>query len=152
MKEGTLSGKMARRVRDRGGWCRKVHGGTYGAGWPDLMGVYKGLALCIEVKMPGRENTVTELQAETLANLRKAGALAFVLTSMKQLNHLLDAIDRATEWPVTELGIGNQLDRLGREAKERLKYGFDAKSGTLEQRLGPSGSRPVPTRWDREAA
>src|ERR1700748_1919030 len=151
MKEGTLAGKMARRVRDRGGWCRKVHGGTYGAGWPDLVGAYKGLFLAIEVKMPGKENTVTELQAATLEGLRAAGAIAVVLTSMKQLNHLLDAIDRASEWPVTELGVGNTLERIGREARERREHGFDAKTGTLEQRLAVPRSRPAPSRW-KEAA
>lgn len=147
MKESTLSEKMARRVRDRGGWCRKVHGGTYGAGWPDLMGVYKGLSLCIEVKLPGRENTLTDLQAGTLAGLREAGAVALVLTSMKQLNHVLDVIDRASEWPVTELGVGNTLERIGREARERLKYKLDAKSGTIEQRTRITSGRPAPSRW-----
>lgn len=136
MKEGTLSGKMARRVRDRGGWCRKVHGGTYGAGWPDLMGVYKGLALCIEVKLPGKENTVTELQAETLAGLRAAGAVALVLSSMRQLNHVLDCIDIASTWPVTDFGPDVVVKRIAREARERRVHGYPRGIGTLEYRMG----------------
>lgn len=134
MKEGTLSGKMARRVRDRGGWCRKVHGGTYGAGWPDLMGVYKGIALCIEVKLPGKERTVTELQAETLRDLQAAGALALVLTSMRQLNHVLDCIDVASIWPVVDFGPNVVLKRIGREAKERIKYNLPRGVETIKAR------------------
>lgn len=134
MKEGTLSGKMARRVRDRGGWCRKVHGGTYGAGWPDLMGVYKGLALCIEVKLPGKEKTLTELQAETLSNLREAGALAFVLTSVRQLDHVLDCIDIASTWPIVDFGPEVVVKRIGQEAQERITHKLPRGVETIQAR------------------
>jgi hypothetical protein len=135
MKESTLSAKMARRVRDRGGWCRKVAGGPYGAGWPDLVGVYKGLFLGIEVKLPTTRNTVTDLQAATMAEMRAAGALALMLSSVRQLDHLLDCIDVASTWPVTDFGPYVVLKRIGREAQERLQHGYAPGISTLEQRF-----------------
>ncbi len=95
MRESDLSAKMAKRVRDRGGWCRKVASGPYGAGWPDLVGCHCNMFLGLEVKLPGKENTLTDLQRATLADLRSAGAVACMVTSMKQLDYVLDCMERA---------------------------------------------------------
>lgn len=95
MKESALSAKMAKRVRERGGWCRKVAGGPYGAGWPDLIGVYRGVMLGLEVKLPTTRNTVTDLQRATLEGMRAAGAVAPMVSSMKGLDYVLDCIDKA---------------------------------------------------------
>jgi hypothetical protein len=124
MKESTLSGKLAKRVRDRGGWCRKVHGGPYGAGWPDLIGCYRGLFLAIETKLPTTRNTVTDLQRATLDDLRKAGAVAVVISSVRQLDHVLNSIDVASTWPVTDFGPRVVLKRMGREARERREHRY----------------------------
>ena len=48
---------------------------TSGEGEPDLVGSYKGYAVAIEVKQPGKHPT--NLQMVRLSQWRKAGAIAF---------------------------------------------------------------------------
>lgn len=93
MTEATLSKKIAKRIRDRGGWARKVHGGPNGSGWPDIVGTYRGHFLGLETKLPGKERNVTQLQAETLKGIAAAGGVARVVTSVGQVDRLLDRID-----------------------------------------------------------
>lgn len=94
MSEANLNSNMAATIRKRGGWARKMQAGLAGAGLPDVIGVYRGVTLFLEGKLPGKENTLTKLQAETLAQAKKAGAVARVITSTDQVKKLLDAIDR----------------------------------------------------------
>ena len=115
MTEAALSAKLAKRVRDRGGWCRKVAGGIYGAGWPDLVGCHRDVFLGLEVKLPGKESTLTDLQRATLTDLRSAGAVACMVTSMKQLDHVLDCIDKAQ--PFTGSTV---VGMLRKEARQRV--------------------------------
>jgi len=122
MKEGALSAKMAKRVRERGGWMRKVAGGPYGAGWPDNVGVYRGVMLAIEVKLPSKERTLTALQAQTLEDLRKAGAVALMLTSVRQLEHVLDCIDQASRWGFGTLRTTQTVERLAVQARLRCEH------------------------------
>lgn len=72
-------------------YARKVHGGAYGTnGEPDLDICLKGRAIKLEVKAPGRENTVTEMQFKALAKWGKAGAIVGVVTSLEEVKELLD--------------------------------------------------------------
>lgn len=95
MTEANLSKALAKLIRDRGGWCRKTHGGPHGAGWPDLVGVYKGYPLWLETKLPGKEKNLTVLQAKVLSEAGTAGAVARVVTSRDDVRRILDMIDRA---------------------------------------------------------
>ncbi len=92
--ESTLTKRMRLRIVKRGGWARKTHGGPQGAGWPDLVCIYRGYPVMLEVKLPGREKTLTTLQRVTLEKMREAGALAFCVTTIAQVDLILDAIDR----------------------------------------------------------
>ena len=61
---------------------------TYGSpfqrkGLPDIIGCVNGFFIGIEVKVPGRENTLTELQKDTLDEIQKAGGIAFMTTSVE---------------------------------------------------------------------
>lgn len=94
MSESSLSKNIAAAIRKRGGWARKTHGGPVMAGWPDVVGVYRGYALWWEVKLPDKEKNLTVLQAAVLEEAGKAGAIARVITSVAQGNKILDAIDR----------------------------------------------------------
>ena len=91
--ESNLSKKLARRIRDRGGWARKIAGGPASAGLPDIVGCYKRYGLWIETKLPGKERTLTALQAATLADIKRAGGIAVMITTMAQLDRVLDRID-----------------------------------------------------------
>lgn len=95
MNESALSKKIAKRIRDHGGWARKIAGGPGQAGLPDILGCYRGHALGLEVKVPGRENTVTDLQAKTLEAMARGGAITAVVTTVQQVDRIIDRIDRS---------------------------------------------------------
>lgn len=66
-----------------GSFVVKVHGGMYQqAGLPDLLAIVEGRVFGLEVKVPGREDTLTPRQAATLAAMRKAGAKATMVSSV----------------------------------------------------------------------
>lgn len=74
-----------------GAFVVKIHGnGFQRAGLPDLVGAVEGRYVGIEVKLPGKEDTTTTLQAATLAEIRKAGGIAFVSTSVTDTLDILE--------------------------------------------------------------
>ncbi len=67
----------------------KTHGGQFGtAGEPDLIGSYKGKALGIEVKRPGKK--ATRLQDLFLKKLQAAGAIAFIAYNLEDAKKKLN--------------------------------------------------------------
>lgn len=95
MNEAALTAKMARRMRDRGAWARKIAGGPTQAGLPDVLASYRGHFIGLEVKMPGKEHNVTTLQQQTLDSMRDAGGITAVVTTVGQVDRILDRIDKA---------------------------------------------------------
>jgi hypothetical protein len=90
--EGKLSGKIMDAWRKRGAFCYKVHGSEYQpAGIPDISGVYKGLSIWCETKMPG--NKPSMVQWKQIRDLRRAGALVVVAYSVTDAVQMLDHID-----------------------------------------------------------
>ncbi len=70
-------------------WFLKIHGGPMQrAGLPDLFVIYKGRTFGIELKRPGKKPT--KLQQHTLSEMEKAGATTAVVTSVDQLQGLLE--------------------------------------------------------------
>jgi len=61
------------------------------AGWPDIIGAYKGRFIGVEVKRPGLK--ATKLQEFKLNELRQAGAFVCVATSVVEVELLLDSVD-----------------------------------------------------------
>lgn len=53
-------------------------------GLPDIVGVYRGRGFGLEVKRPGKRNTLTPLQAKTLRDIRDAGGIGFLVTSVDE--------------------------------------------------------------------
>lgn len=96
MKESVLTKKMVERLKSRGAWARKIHGNMYTAGLPDIIGCYEGVCLALEVKVPGRERTLTELQKKTLDNVEKAGGIGRMVTEVDEMDEICDEIDE--EW------------------------------------------------------
>lgn len=77
----------------------KTHGGPMQKrGIPDIMGCIDGKFVAIEVKVPGKENTLSELQKEALEQISNAGGLAFMSTSVE------DTISTVKNW----LGVGGE--------------------------------------------
>lgn len=61
----------------------------------DVAFIYRGYGGGLEVKLPGKEGNVTKLQAETLQAMRAAGGIGVVVTSVREVDAVLDSIDRA---------------------------------------------------------
>lgn len=93
MTESDLSKKIAKHIRDRGGWARKIAGGPASAGLPDIVSCYRGYGIWIETKLPGKERTLTALQKATLDSIKAAGGIAVMVTSVKDVTRILDRID-----------------------------------------------------------
>lgn len=71
----TLRGKV-------GGFWIKQHGSQYSQqGVPDLIGCVRGVFFGLEVKVPGKEDTLTPLQSETLDTINAEGGFAKTVTS-----------------------------------------------------------------------
>jgi hypothetical protein len=70
-----------------GCYARKMHGGPYSAGLPDVFCCYQGHLLALEVKRPG--GRLTALQAAELDRWRAAGATAAVVTSWADVERVL---------------------------------------------------------------
>lgn len=72
------------------GFYFKTHGGPYQkAGLPDIMGVHRGRFIGVEIKCPGKEGELTDLQAKILDSISRAGGIAFMATSPQQVDQLL---------------------------------------------------------------
>lgn len=60
-------------------------GGLYRTvGLPDIVGVYKGRFIGLEVKLPGKENTLTERQKFILKEIELNGGIAEMVTSVDE--------------------------------------------------------------------
>jgi Holliday junction resolvase len=92
--EAQLSRNIVKALRKRGAFAFKVFGGHYQrAGLPDVILCYRGRFVGLEVKLPGRESTLTDIQAHTLEEVRKAKGVARLITSVKEAEELLDLLD-----------------------------------------------------------
>lgn len=82
------------RIRERGGVCVKRAAGPHSPkGLADVTGCYRGRTIVLEVKLPGRERTLTEIQRDRLDEWRDAGAEAEMVTTPEQVDVILDRID-----------------------------------------------------------
>lgn len=83
--ESRLVAKIKKALEESGAFLFKVHGGPYqSAGIADLIGVVNGRFFALEVKVPGRRSTLTDLQAAFLENVERHGGLAACVTSVDE--------------------------------------------------------------------
>ena len=68
--------------------ARKIHGGPYMAGWPDILAVKDGQAYFFEVKRPGGK--ATKLQLYELSEWTKVGAKTAIVTSVDDVRAVLE--------------------------------------------------------------
>ena len=90
-KEAAIQTKIMKYLAGKGAVCNKTIG-MGKAGWPDIIGVYKGRFIGIEVKQPGKK--ATKLQEFKLAELKTAGAYVCVGVSVHEAQTLLAEIDK----------------------------------------------------------
>jgi hypothetical protein len=85
MSEARLRTNIVKRLSGYAGWWVVTHGGQYQmGGLPDIIGCYKGYFYGLEVKLPGKEYTLTERQSYRLKQIRMAGGKAAMVTSVDQ--------------------------------------------------------------------
>lgn len=90
-----LTRKIQRALEKNGAMAVKIHGGPYQpTGLPDIVACVNGCFVGLEVKLPGREKTVTPRQALILKRIEKHGGVAAVVTSVDQA---LEAV-----WPTVK--------------------------------------------------
>lgn len=68
------------------GFYFKTHGGLFQrVGLPDIIGLHQGRFIGIEVKVPGKEETLTKKQEQTLEKIKWAEGIAFMATSSQEV-------------------------------------------------------------------
>lgn len=95
MKEAALTKKIRLKLKEQFGGCFfKMAGGPYlVVGLPDLIGTVQGYFIAIEVKLPGKEDNLTDRQALVLKDLTDNGkCLAFMTSSVE------DAVARVSNY------------------------------------------------------
>lgn len=93
MLESALQRKIQKYLKDNlpNAVIWKNHGNQYSViGLPDIMCVFKGKIICIEVKIPG--NKTTKLQEVTLKKLSEAGAITCVAYGIEDVEKILKKI------------------------------------------------------------
>ena len=95
--ESALTATLQRRIKEymgKDGFIWKARGDPRQTkGIPDVCGVYHGFFVYWEVKMPGREKTLTKNQAEVIKRLDNAGAVGAVVTNWKETLRVLTEVE-----------------------------------------------------------
>ena len=77
----------------------KTHGGLYQkVGLPDILGVHRGRFIGIEVKCPGKEDTLTKTQERNLTLINLYGGVGFMSTSPEDTQIKLK--EEMKQWPI----------------------------------------------------
>jgi len=85
MNEATLRKTIVRSLRQYSGFWYVTHGGQFQqGGLPDIIGCYGGWFIGLEVKLPGKEHTLTPRQSHALKAIRDAGGKAKMVTSVSE--------------------------------------------------------------------
>lgn len=91
--ESKLQNDIQKRLKSKGAWVLKTHGGPFQRkGIPDLLVCYNGVFIGMEVKLPNKLNTLTELQRNQLRSIKESGGIACVVTSVNGAEKILDKI------------------------------------------------------------
>lgn len=81
--EARLRTNIVKALTAYGGWWIVTHADGYGErGIPDILGCYQGYFFGFEVKLPGKEHTLTAVQSRMLARITRAGGKAMMVTSV----------------------------------------------------------------------
>jgi len=92
--ESRITRRIISRIRERGGWATKIHGGDsfQEDGLPDILGSYRGRSLGLEVKTS--VGKLRPRQQYVLDEITKSGGIGRVVRSVKEVDAILDEIDR----------------------------------------------------------
>jgi hypothetical protein len=83
--EAALRNRIVKSLSAYSGWWIVTHGDQYGTGGiPDIIGCYHGRFVGLEVKLPGKEHTLTARQSHRLGQINAAGGKAAMVTTVQQ--------------------------------------------------------------------
>lgn len=86
--EARLGRQIRKALEERGAFMFKIHGSSLMmAGLPDLIGVWRGRFIAVEVKMPG--NHPSKIQEHVIGKIRAAGGRAIVAHSVPEALEVL---------------------------------------------------------------
>ena len=84
MSESALRSRIVKSLEAYSGYWFVTHqAGFQEKGLPDIIGCYAGMFYGLEVKLPGKEHTLTKRQAYVLGKIRKQGGKASMVTSVE---------------------------------------------------------------------
>lgn len=85
MNEAALRKRIVSALRAYSGFWVVTHGGQFQqGGLPDIIGCYGGWFVGLEVKLPGKEHTLTARQTHALKSIRDAGGKSKMVTSISE--------------------------------------------------------------------
>jgi hypothetical protein len=81
--EARLRTAIVKALSNYSGWWVVTHADQYGTGGlPDIIGCYAGRFFGLEVKLPGKEHTLTERQSHRIKQINDAGGRGMMVTSV----------------------------------------------------------------------
>ena len=77
--------KLRSTTQQEGLWI-KIHGGPFQVvGLPDIIGLYKGRFYGFEIKLPGKEDTLTAVQQYYIDRINNCGGVSLMATSVREV-------------------------------------------------------------------
>jgi hypothetical protein len=92
--ENKLTGKVLSALHAEGAHAFKIHGNIYSRGISDILCCYRGQFVALEVKLPGKQKTLTALQRQFLLGVRKAQGKGYMITTVDAAIKVLRRIDK----------------------------------------------------------
>ncbi len=83
--EARLRSNIVKKLRLYSGWWTVTHADQFGeGGLPDIIGCVQGRFIGLEVKVPGKQHTLTERQAHRISQINSSGGKATMVTSVDE--------------------------------------------------------------------
>lgn len=64
------------------------------SGIPDLLVLYKGKFIALEVKTPDKKNNVSDLQEHNINEIIRNGGLAYVVWELNQVKEIIEGLEK----------------------------------------------------------
>lgn len=93
--ESAITARIMRYLKDLApdGWWYKVWGsGMQRRGVPDIVGLYRGRFVALEVKRP-QLGRASEMQMHTIELIRAAGGVAEIVTSREEARAIIERLE-----------------------------------------------------------
>jgi hypothetical protein len=100
MTEADLTKKIISAMQKEGALAVKIHGGTFQSrGLPDVVSCFLSHFIGLEVKLPGKEDTISDLQRKKLWAIYDAGGIGYMVTTVSQVLRILQEVRNGHRFP-----------------------------------------------------